>query len=198
MHTRYSPIRHSHGAEAPIPSDLHVLSLPLAFILSQDQTLHCRNCCRPAPWRRPVILRSRYASFIPLLFLLLAALPQRSSAPAPSSAPLVLVGSGGKDRAFPRPRQILPGKSPTAPAAQRPYQAVRVRVATAKIFLNFFRPPGPNRPIPAPAPPPGHRVFSKKNGPGREGRLNVGGGAKSRGLPPAAKMPPRGRGCMGL
>ena len=25
-----------------IPSDLHVLGLPLAFILSQDQTLHCK------------------------------------------------------------------------------------------------------------------------------------------------------------
>ena len=25
----------------PLPLDLHVLSLPLAFILSQDQTLHC-------------------------------------------------------------------------------------------------------------------------------------------------------------
>ena len=24
-----------------LPLDLHVLSLPLAFILSQDQTLHC-------------------------------------------------------------------------------------------------------------------------------------------------------------
>ena len=28
----------------PLPLDLHVLSLPLAFILSQDQTLHCKNC----------------------------------------------------------------------------------------------------------------------------------------------------------
>ena len=27
-----------------LPLDLHVLSLPLAFILSQDQTLHCKNC----------------------------------------------------------------------------------------------------------------------------------------------------------
>ena len=27
-----------------LPLDLHVLSLPLAFILSQDQTLHCINC----------------------------------------------------------------------------------------------------------------------------------------------------------
>jgi hypothetical protein len=25
----------------PLPLDLHVLGLPLAFILSQDQTLHC-------------------------------------------------------------------------------------------------------------------------------------------------------------
>jgi hypothetical protein len=27
-----------------LPHDLHVLSLPLAFILSQDQTLHCKKC----------------------------------------------------------------------------------------------------------------------------------------------------------
>ena len=27
-----------------LPLDLHVLSLPLAFILSQDQTLHCKKC----------------------------------------------------------------------------------------------------------------------------------------------------------
>ena len=26
-----------------LPLDLHVLSLPLAFILSQDQTLHCKR-----------------------------------------------------------------------------------------------------------------------------------------------------------
>ena len=26
-----------------MPLDLHVLGLPLAFILSQDQTLHCNN-----------------------------------------------------------------------------------------------------------------------------------------------------------
>ena len=28
----------------PLPLDLHVLSLSLAFILSQDQTLRCLNC----------------------------------------------------------------------------------------------------------------------------------------------------------
>ena len=27
----------------PMPLDLHVLGLPLAFILSQDQTLHCKK-----------------------------------------------------------------------------------------------------------------------------------------------------------
>src|SRR5690606_23404928 len=29
-----------------IPFDLHVLGLPLAFILSQDQTLHCKMKCK--------------------------------------------------------------------------------------------------------------------------------------------------------
>ena len=37
--TRYSPVRHSHPAETRIPFDLHVLSMPPAFNLSQDQTL---------------------------------------------------------------------------------------------------------------------------------------------------------------
>ena len=41
LHTRYAPVRHSQSPEGLIPSDLHVLGLPLAFILSQDQTLHC-------------------------------------------------------------------------------------------------------------------------------------------------------------
>ena len=31
-------------ATVMLPHDLHVLSLPLAFILSQDQTLHCKCC----------------------------------------------------------------------------------------------------------------------------------------------------------
>ncbi len=44
LHTRYAPVRHSCVSEETLPFDLHVLSLPLAFILSQDQTLHCKNC----------------------------------------------------------------------------------------------------------------------------------------------------------
>ena len=41
--TRYSPFRRSPPVYCytAMPLDLHVLSLPLAFILSQDQTLHC-------------------------------------------------------------------------------------------------------------------------------------------------------------
>ena len=42
--TRYAPLRRSPTlciATQPLPLDLHVLGLPLAFILSQDQTLHC-------------------------------------------------------------------------------------------------------------------------------------------------------------
>ena len=41
LHTRYAPVRHSQSPEGLIPYDLQVLGLPLAFILSQDQTLHC-------------------------------------------------------------------------------------------------------------------------------------------------------------
>ena len=42
LHTCYAPLRHSHIVLLQyLPFDLHVLGLPLAFILSQDQTLHC-------------------------------------------------------------------------------------------------------------------------------------------------------------
>ena len=46
LHTRYAPVRRSSARYCYrlLPLDLHVLSLPLAFILSQDQTLHCKNC----------------------------------------------------------------------------------------------------------------------------------------------------------
>ena len=37
--TRYSPVRHSPEAEASGAFDLHVLGMPPAFVLSQDQTL---------------------------------------------------------------------------------------------------------------------------------------------------------------
>ena len=42
LHTCYSPVRRSPAkyCYSPLPLDLHVLSLSLAFILSQDQTLH--------------------------------------------------------------------------------------------------------------------------------------------------------------
>ena len=43
LHTRYSPVRRSSSQYCylMLPLDLHVLSLSLAFILSQDQTLRC-------------------------------------------------------------------------------------------------------------------------------------------------------------
>ncbi len=59
MHTRYSPVRRSPpgGRSRPpvLPLDLHVLSLSLAFILSQDQTLRCEVCLnvRRMPPRGP-------------------------------------------------------------------------------------------------------------------------------------------------
>ena len=35
-------MRRSQVSKPTLPLDLHVLGLPLAFILSQDQTLHCK------------------------------------------------------------------------------------------------------------------------------------------------------------
>ena len=45
LHTRYSPVRRSPPVYCytALPLDLHVLGLPLAFILSQDQTLRCNE-----------------------------------------------------------------------------------------------------------------------------------------------------------
>ena len=45
LHTCYSPVRRSPAkyCYSPLPLDLHVLSLSLAFILSQDQTLHGKS-----------------------------------------------------------------------------------------------------------------------------------------------------------
>ena len=44
LDTRYAPVRRSppQYCYLVLPLDLHVLSLELAFILSQDQTLHCK------------------------------------------------------------------------------------------------------------------------------------------------------------
>ena len=93
LHTCYSPVRRSPAATsklaAPLPLDLHVLSLSLAFILSQDQTLRCCYIVllsfeigwRPrgpltteAPVSGPVYLLSRNrqeASLAPVLLRLL-------------------------------------------------------------------------------------------------------------------------------
>ena len=38
-----SPVVSREASFSLLPLDLHVLGLPLAFILSQDQTLRCKN-----------------------------------------------------------------------------------------------------------------------------------------------------------
>ena len=38
-----APVAGKGIATSPLPLDLHVLGLSLAFILSQDQTLHCKS-----------------------------------------------------------------------------------------------------------------------------------------------------------
>ncbi len=46
--TCYSPVRHSSHSEERFPFDLHVLSTPPAFVLSQNQTLQTKTP-RPKP-----------------------------------------------------------------------------------------------------------------------------------------------------
>ena len=55
LHTRYAPVRRSPPGYCypALPLDLHVLGLPLAFILSQDQTLRCLKACRLSPQKGP-------------------------------------------------------------------------------------------------------------------------------------------------
>ena len=60
LETHYSPFRHStRRASSPFAFDLHVLAMPPAFNLSQDQTLQFRNRCLPHPQARP--RRPRFA-----------------------------------------------------------------------------------------------------------------------------------------
>src|SRR5215472_6595594 len=56
--TCYSPVRRSPVAEATFAHDLHVLSTPPAFILSQDQTLQLD----PQPIRQPAKATGRLIS----------------------------------------------------------------------------------------------------------------------------------------
>ena len=63
LHTCDSPVRRSPAkyCYSPLPLDLHVLSLSLAFILSQDQTLHCNSIIQKLFWPGHVY-ESRLAS----------------------------------------------------------------------------------------------------------------------------------------
>ena len=60
-----APVAGRSVAAPPLPLDLHVLSLPLAFILSQDQTLRCcymffHFFCPAAAGARPLPIRERW------------------------------------------------------------------------------------------------------------------------------------------
>ena len=109
LHTRYAPIRRSPaGHRCPLlPLDLHVLSLPLAFILSQDQTLHCKNCNRRERAPRGATGAVTYLGLIPL-------------AAADTTTPL---GAGTAPHAIPclnRLNLLSPSPSETAARAGHP------------------------------------------------------------------------------
>src|SRR5881275_873927 len=59
--TCYSPVRRSSTPEGAFPLDLHVLSTPPAFVLSQDQTL--REMSRATVARRKRRRRDRAGAY---------------------------------------------------------------------------------------------------------------------------------------
>ena len=111
LHTRYAPVRRSPAVYCytPLPLDLHVLGLPLAFILSQDQTLHCKNCfvtldsSRVTPAGRAGGLSTHAISLVPFLSNY-SRLPFRSGTP---SGRLPLSKAGAKIRTFSNPPKFF-------------------------------------------------------------------------------------------
>ena len=65
LHTCYSPVRRSPPVYCytVLPLDWHVLSLSLAFILSQDQTLHTKKSYRNFLWPGHVFMNLDYRRF---------------------------------------------------------------------------------------------------------------------------------------
>ena len=108
LHTCDSPVRRSPPARcrAALPLDLHVLGLSLAFILSQDQTLHCMClfCYFHCPRQGFLASRKKKTCRTPVAACLSSSHPcQRTSLP-PRPAP-------------PRPRTV-PGPKAGAKISQ--------------------------------------------------------------------------------
>ena len=97
FHTRYAPVRRSPASHCcdPLPLDLHVLGLSLAFILSQDQTLRCMTFVLFYSFRAPASPRAAparlYSSYTKC-----ASLPVFQCASASLASPLAgWLGSRG-------------------------------------------------------------------------------------------------------
>ena len=92
LHTRYSPVRRSPPYCYVLPLDLHVLSLSLAFILSQDQTLHCKivSFCPFAPktLRKPVFIDGTIVYLYTSLKVIASSRRNRKSLPKKKSTRL--------------------------------------------------------------------------------------------------------------
>ncbi len=104
LHTCYSPVRRSPAkyCYSPLPLDLHVLSLSLAFILSQDQTLHCKILFRNFVLAGSCVHESRLSSFFDSrslrCFVHVNILKNSSLSSSPS--PFSRGESGCKDKTF--------------------------------------------------------------------------------------------------
>ena len=123
MHTRYAPVRHSHPPEGGIPSDLHVLGLPLAFILSQDQTLRCNIVLLLV-----LCIKDPVSMLIWTGRLKAAAFPRRRLTTTPS----LVLASDFQRASLPNLPRAVPVSCPKAGAK------VRLFPLPATLFSNFF------------------------------------------------------------
>ena len=117
LHTCDSPVRRSPPARcrAALPLDLHVLGLSLAFILSQDQTLHCMClfCFIMSSPGLPGVPQKKHAGRPSLLVfprLIRVKEPRSPPRPSPSPKDRSRPESGCKDKPFFYP---APNFSPT-------------------------------------------------------------------------------------
>ena len=161
LHTRYAPVRRSPARHCcrPLPLDLHVLGLPLAFILSQDQTLRCNYpFSAPSPTLAGQARSSSSLSVSGSPFRY--ARRRLPAAPPPRSLLAVCSRSMSSNSpafrpAGSRPGPPAPSKTPGLPGRPRPS---RSRLG-AQRYVFFFNPPNLSpsffRPLsPAPCPSP--------------------------------------------
>ena len=153
--TRYSPVRRCHCW----PRDLHVLSMPPAFALSQDQTLRFIHQTKPSPKTKPSRLKPNKANPQPITIqhtqptqtppprshtqTTLHQASQPSSSAARASHPQTNQGQKTTQQQMPKPTSSMSTQTLPKPDTTFNEQCRRTRVrwqtASQRLSLRTFR-----------------------------------------------------------